>query len=154
MKRIFFISDREEFGFMSNFSYCPQKVSCFGMTARTTEHIYQAMKIDAGNTKARDAMCRVGKPSDVKALGSAIACREDWNRVKVDVMRQLVCAKFEQNPTLAERLLATGDAELIEDAPWDKFWGSGQFRNWDPEVGRNELGKILMQVRDELRSRQ
>jgi hypothetical protein len=60
-------------------------------------------------------------------------------------MYGLILGKF-QDPELKTKLLATGDAELIEGNWWgDVYWGvcNGE--------GRNELGKILMQVRDELR---
>jgi predicted NAD-dependent protein-ADP-ribosyltransferase YbiA (DUF1768 family) len=55
-------------------------------------------------------------------------------------------AKFTQNPVLREKLIATGDAELIEHTKRDNVWGDG-----GDGSGKNELGKILMQVRDELK---
>ena len=62
-------------------------------------------------------------------------------------MLNLVRAKFKQNPGLAEKLLNTGERELVEGNQWgDTFWGvcSGK--------GENVLGKILMQVRLEIRN--
>jgi hypothetical protein len=54
--------------------------------------------------------------------------------------------KFEQNPDIAEMLMATEGFELVEYAPWgDTFWGVGK----DHE-GKNNLGKILMKIRGEL----
>jgi N-glycosidase YbiA len=44
------------------------------------------------------------------------------------------------------RLLATGDADLIEHTENDDFWGDG-----GDGKGRNELGRILMAVREVLR---
>jgi hypothetical protein len=55
--------------------------------------------------------------------------------------------KFNRNPDLRAKLLATADAYLEEGNTWgDQIWGvyNGQGTNW--------LGKILMQVRTELRS--
>ena len=62
-------------------------------------------------------------------------------------MQEIVQAKFEQNPVLAKWLLNTGDAKLIEGNTWnDRYWGvcAG--------IGQNKLGKILMKVRDNLKS--
>lgn len=49
-------------------------------------------------------------------------------------------------PYLREKLLATGDAELVEGNTWgDRFWGVCN------GVGQNWLGRLLMQVRDEIK---
>ena len=54
---------------------------------------------------------------------------------------------FSRDPSLAENLLATGDCYLAEGLPAkDNFWGIGESGK-----GRNELGKILMKLRDEIR---
>jgi ribA/ribD-fused uncharacterized protein len=72
--------------------------------------------------------------------------RRDWERVKVGVMREAVEAKFRQHDELRLRLLETGDAKLIEHTDNDVFWGDG-----GDGSGRNELGRILMAVREALR---
>ena len=61
-------------------------------------------------------------------------------------MKDIVLAKFTQNQFLKEKLLATGDAYLIEGNTWgDRVWGQVN------GVGQNRLGKILMEVRDMLK---
>lgn len=54
--------------------------------------------------------------------------------------------KFTQHEDLKEELLATGDAELVEDSDKDAFWGVGA-----DGKGRNELGKALERLRTKLR---
>jgi ribA/ribD-fused uncharacterized protein len=76
----------------------------------------------------------------------AIPIRSDWEQVKLHVMRVAVRQKFLSHLRLAELLLSTGNEELIEDAPRDAYWGCGQ-----DGTGLNWLGKILMEVREELR---
>lgn len=111
---------------------------------RSMEHYYQASK-----AKNRDDLLYVAgsdTPGVAKARGRRLHVREDWNEVRLNVMRKGLRAKFEQNPELREKLLATGNAELIEENTWgDKFWGKC---NGD---GHNHLGEMLMELRDSFR---
>ena len=67
--------------------------------------------------------------------------RPDWEEVKVQVMRELLYAKFSEEP-LRGMLKATGDQHLEEGNNWgDTFWGVCRGR------GENWLGKLLMEVR-------
>ncbi len=72
--------------------------------------------------------------------------RRDWEAVKDDVMRRAVRRKFEAHDDIRAVLFSTGDEEIIEDAPRDYYWGRGADGS-----GKNMLGKILMEVRAELR---
>lgn len=81
-----------------------------------------------------------------KRLGRKVELRSDWDRVKLDVMRRVVRAKFEQHPNLTQYLLDTGDADLIEGNTWhDVYWGV----DLKTGEGENHLGKILMALRQE-----
>ena len=80
---------------------------------------------------------------------SMVAYSQDWEQVKVSVMREVVTAKFTQNPILQERLLATEDAYLEEGNNWnDKTWGTVN------GIGANLLGQILMELREEFRQKE
>jgi len=61
-------------------------------------------------------------------------------------MEMALRLKFTQHLHLKAMLLGTGDAELVEDSPRDYFWGNGA-----DKTGRNELGKALERLREELR---
>jgi len=74
--------------------------------------------------------------------------RPDWDEVKVDIMRRILRAKVDQHEYVWRKLLATGNRELVEDSWRDDFWGWGE--NQD---GQNMLGKLWMEVRDEIRSK-
>lgn len=68
----------------------------------------------------------------------------EWNARRLSVMRQVVRAKFEQNPKLRKLLLATTEP-IVEDNTWgDTYWGRCR------GVGSNHLGQILQEVRDSL----
>ena len=72
--------------------------------------------------------------------------RTDWDLVKVDIMRDILRAKANQHEYVRRKLLATGDRELVENSWRDNFWG------WGPNKdGKNQLGKLWMEIRSEIR---
>lgn len=73
--------------------------------------------------------------------------RPDWDNVKVDIMRQILRAKAEQHEYVYRKLLATGDRDLVENSWRDDYWGWGPNRD-----GQNMLGKLWMELRDEIRA--
>lgn len=73
--------------------------------------------------------------------------REDWDDVKISIMEELLRLKIEQNPYVKKKLLQTGDYMIVEDSPKDDFWGWGPNRN-----GQNNLGKLWMKLREELKN--
>ena len=73
--------------------------------------------------------------------------RPDWMNEKRDVMYEICREKLRQNPYVAQQLAKTGAMVIVEDSPTDSFWG------WGPDrQGHNELGKIWMKLREELRN--
>jgi len=130
-----------EFSFLSNFYEC--LITLDGKEYSSTEHAFQAAKTLL--EKERSKIRKADTPGKAKRLGKLVKLRKDWESVKVGVMRELVLQKFTRHQDLREKLLATGDAELIEGNTWgDRYWGTvdGQGKNW--------LGKILMEVRKQL----
>ena len=110
------------------------------------EHYFQAMKFHDDNH--REKIRRCSKPKAAKALGMSrhVPLRADWEDVKDEIMLQAVRCKFVTHDKPRALLLSTGDADIAENAPMDAYWGVG------PDgQGLNMLGKILMQVRAELR---
>lgn len=110
----------------------------------TVEHQYQASK--CLNLPDAQRILAAPTPGQAKRIGRTVALIPDWNRQKVSVMRSFLRQKFERDTTLAEALLATGDAHIEETNAWgDTFWGvsNGQ--------GLNRLGKLLIARRKELR---
>lgn len=55
--------------------------------------------------------------------------------------------KFDTHKVLKELLLSTGDNLIIENSPYDNYWGIGQTGD-----GLNQLGTALMRVRQILRN--
>lgn len=139
----FFHPDGEH-GYLSNFS--DHSFELDGKTWRTVEHYYQAQKF-AGTTHA-EKIRQARTPRQAKALGQTrdLPLRADWHAVKFDIMRRAVRKKFDTHPNIRAQLLATGDEALIENAPNDFVWGCG----YDGS-GQNQMGKILMALRDRYR---
>ena len=142
--QIRFYSVRDEYGEFSNFSCHPIRVG--GGRWPTTEHYFQAQKF-AGTPHAQ-AIRLARTPSEAARLGRSrkIRLRRDWDSVKIGVMRDALRAKLQQHDDVRDLLLATGDAKLIEHTANDSYWGDG-----GDGTGKNMLGRLLMELRDELR---
>lgn len=126
--------------FLSNFSYDP--VWLDGVRYATVEHAYQAAKTCKLHERA-PFQHPLTTPAAAKRMGRHLNMREDWESIKLDVMESLLRRKF-LNPTLCEKLLATGKAELVEGNTWgDVYWGQCPVGN-----GANHLGRLLMKIRD------
>lgn len=132
---------KDEYFFLSNFYESYTTIN--HIVYPTIEHFFQAQK--AMNIEERKAIIEASSPNIAKAIGRKVQLRPHWEEIKDQVMYDGVKAKFSKNPILKEKLLATGDAELIEGNWWnDTYWGVCK------GVGYNKLGQILMRVRDEL----
>jgi len=130
-------SFRGEYRFLSNFWYA--KTPYKGIEFLTAEHAYQAAK--STDERFHRLFARYETPGEAKRQGQLVECRSDWNRIKVDVMNAILFSKF-SDIHLMEKLLATGDAELIESNNWgDTFFGICN------GVGENWLGRLLMNLR-------
>ena len=127
--------------FLSNFHPSPIEVD--GILYPTVEHAFQAAKTSIPEEK--QALAETATPGSAKHKGRKVQLRSDWEEVKVGIMEELVRLKFTTHGDLRAKLLAMGDAELVEGNNWnDRFWGVCRGK------GQNQLGKILMKVRSEL----
>ena len=120
-----------------------------GVVFCSTEAAFQAAK--TLDIEERKKIARMS-PSESKKAGRKVALRRDWESVKDKVMYDVCLAKFTMNESLKERLLATGDEELVEGNEWhDNYWGNCTCDNCKDIPGRNQLGKTLMKVRADIR---
>lgn len=129
--------------FLSNFDKYP--VTIDGITYGCNEAAFQAQK--ALDTATKLLFVNL-EPNEAKKLGRKIKLRPDWEDVKDDIMYEIVKAKFEQNPHIMVKLLATGTQELIEGNTWhDNHFGDCICFGCRNKVGENVLGILLMRVR-------
>jgi ribA/ribD-fused uncharacterized protein len=144
------VNFRDEHRFLSNFSPCD--IVWEGGHYPSVEHAYQAMKASDGALK--EQIRQAPSAGKAKKLGGQVpmdaAALAEWDKIKVEKMLALLRLKFADH-WLKNRLLATGDRKLVEGNWWgDRFWGAMMLDGkWD---GDNHLGRLLMQVRDEIRN--
>jgi len=111
---------------------------------KTVEHYYQAMK--SNNILDWVIISQCTTPGQAKRAGRKLRMRFDWDNIKLGVMETGLDAKF-QIPELRDKLLATGNAMLIEGNSWnDTYWGMCR------GVGENHLGKLLMKIRGAIKA--
>ena len=132
---------RDEYRWLSNFYKTP--VEYESVVYPSLENAYQAAKFKA----IKRTVFSTCSPYHAKVYGRGKGCRRDWETVKLSIMELLLSKKFSFGSELADRLLDTGDAELIEgNKHGDVFWGVCD------GVGENHLGRLLMQRREFLRN--
>jgi ribA/ribD-fused uncharacterized protein len=117
----------------------------------TSEHAYHFQKFCGCDT----SLCVIRQQiKDATSAHQAFKIAETfrdkrdpkWDEVKVKLMKEIITAKAEQHEYVRRKLLETGDKYLVEGSWRDDFWG------WGPNKdGQNMLGKLWMEVRDELR---
>lgn len=140
-----FYSTTGEYGCFSNFSR--HSIWLKGKRWPTSEHYFQAQKF--AGTEHEEQVRMAKKPMEAANMGRdrKRPLRRDWEAVKERVMLDALRAKFTQHDDLTAVLLGTGDAKLVEHTANDDYWGDG-----GDGSGRNRLGRLLVQLRDELRA--
>lgn len=126
------------------------------MVFPSAEHAYQytrAMRFKKTGLAKMITMAKSGKAA--KQLGSQIESNDTWDKVKIDIKRTIITEKFMQNPALCDKLVGSGQTNLIE-ATLDGFWGAratptSKSLKQGTWTGANFLGKILAETRTELR---
>lgn len=116
----------------------------------TAEHAYQAGK--ARKEAVRDWILSAPSPSLVAMAAHGLYTWDiapNWSKTKFARMKGVLLAKYTQHEDLKQLLLSTGDARLVESATVDnavnRLWGEVN------GVGKNMLGTLLMEVREEIR---
>ncbi len=137
-----------EYRWLSNF--WPAPVMYAGNLYKSVEHAFVAAKNVEGLIIPEEIE-KINNMSagEVKRYGKTIVLRQDWGTVRYQIMAALVFDKFFRNDgfegmkNLKQKLLETGDKYLEETNNWgDMYWGVAG------GVGQNNLGKILMKVRE------
>ena len=125
------------------------KVEWNGYLFSSVEEAYQAASFMGSDEELVEKIKKSHSADEAQRIAYANRDRrrEDWDDVKISIMEELLRLKIEQNPYVKKKLLQTGDYMIVEDSPKDDFWGWGPNRN-----GQNNLGKLWMKLREELKN--
>jgi len=135
-----------EYEKFSNFYPCT--VFFEGRNYPTIEHAFQAAKSKSWKFRKNVSEVPVDKPGYTKKLGRTVPLRKDWEMVKISIMRRLLIQKFslDEFKTL---LTSTDDADIVEGNYWhDNYWGNCYCAKCKDIEGKNQLGKLLMKIRE------
>jgi ribA/ribD-fused uncharacterized protein len=128
---------------------------------KSAEHALQAIKAKTfGDEENFKKIVKAKSAQSAKSFGKKVEKFDEkiWDEKKEDVMRQILRAKFSQNPEARKKLLNTGDKTIANADPRDNYWGIGTSatttiaKNPSKWKGENKLGKLLMELREELRA--
>ena len=132
MREIRFYKEFGEYGYLA--TYSNHGFYKDGVFWKTSEHYYQAQKFETPKSASI-----IGRSRNFKI-------RSDWDKIKQKVMFDAVYYKFKQNKDILQKLLDTGEAEIVEATVKENYWGCGLNND-----GQNNYGKILVKVREKLR---
>jgi len=138
--------------FLSNFADSP--IEYEGYHYKNVETAYQERKTTDPKRREYIRASKTASESARRGRSSKTIIRDGWfEGMKGELMRELVFAKFEQNPELMDQLLDTGDAILIEGNYWhDNYFGICNCKEcFGKKEQRNILGEILMEIREKNR---
>lgn len=128
-----------EYRWLSNFWPC--SVAFEGVEYPSVEHAFVAAKTTKEST--RKVIKNLKTAAEAKRLGRSLKLRDDWDSIKLSIMKELIAYKFTKNYVLKDKLMETDKAQLIEGNTWnDTYWGVCN------GIGYNHLGKILMSTRE------
>ncbi|MCX8074273.1 MAG: NADAR family protein [Clostridia bacterium] len=116
---------------------------------KTNEHFYQYSKVIECEIKQEILDAETPKEASNIGRDRNNKIREDWDKVKQEIMLEGVLLKFRANPNILEKLLDTGEEEIVEDTVKEEYWGCGPNK-----TGQNNYGKILVKARTILREEQ
>lgn len=139
----------QEFYVLSNFSAF--MLDWAGLTFQTSEAAYQWSRFAVGNhvtATIQESILAARSAHDAYQIAQEYKPRQlsNWDAVKHAVMKNILRAKVHQHDYVRRKLLETGDRVLVEDSWRDSHWGWGADGR-----GMNWLGRLWMEIREELR---
>jgi len=149
---VYFRKTKDLYGGLSNMcSGYPIQID--GELFLTSESLYQVCRFNEYSDIQRLIQNEKSPMSSkMKSKKYISNTRSDWDDVRVDIMNWCIRVKLKCNwNKFGNLLLSTGNKQIVEDSHKDRFWGCVVDDNNDL-VGRNVLGKLLMNLRNELKS--
>jgi ribA/ribD-fused uncharacterized protein len=149
---VVFLKTKEVFGGLSNMAGgFPLEVN--GVRIRTSEALYQVCRFPH-RAEVQRLIIEQTSPMTAKMKSKPYRhnSRPDWNRVRTKIMRWCLRVKLAQNwDSFSKLLLETGERSIVEESQKDDFWGAKPI-DGKTLVGKNVLGRFLMELREEIKS--
>jgi ribA/ribD-fused uncharacterized protein len=114
----------------------------------TTEALYQAMRYPLFPDIQHEIITQ-NSPMTAKMISKKYRekTRQDWDDIRVKIMRWVLEVKLLQSSTKFSALLKdTENKAIIEYSAKNQFWGAQKDAN-DQLIGTNALGRLLMETR-------
>lgn len=134
--------------FLNNYS--DSEIFMDQIVFRNAEAAYQAGKCTTHKEKVNFVNL---PPNEAKFVGKTeVLPRADWEDIRLEYMKEVLYQKFTQSKKLKNKLLTTGDAKIEHNNHWhDNFWGNCTCPECADIEGENNLGRLLEEVREEIR---
>lgn len=149
---VVFLKTDEPFGGLSNMAGgYPIRVN--GIRILTSEALYQACRFPHLPDVQR-MIIGENSPMTAKMRSKPYRkdSRQDWDRVRVRIMRWSLRMKLASNwSAFSELLLRTDDCPIVEQSRKDDFWGAKPVGDGSTLVGMNVLGRLLMELREQVK---
>lgn len=119
---------------------------------RTSEVLYQALRFP-DYPQIQKELINFPSPISAKKFGRnhIEKSRVDWNVHRFKIMKFCIELKLFQNKELFTKvLLDTRDLPIVEYTETDKVWGATE--EGDYYVGINALGRLLMELREKVKT--
>lgn len=138
----------KEYYVFDNFSSF--QVEYDGYLWATSEHAYQAKKFQDSSPEVYESIKRARSAHDAQKIANENKSVQNlkWDSIKKDVMKEILRNKINQHPYVLKKLLQSGMRIIIEDSWRDSTWGWGSNKD-----GKNLLGKIWMELREEFKAK-
>ena len=149
-----FKKNNEEFGGLSNMATGFPLIVC-GIEIKTTEALYQACRFPH-LPEIQQQIIIQKSPMFVKMISNSNkkASREDWDEIRLKIMKWCINVKLAQNFTAFGAVLhETGLMNIVENSANDNFWGAIPNEDGSVFIGKNALGRLLMDLRKTFYSR-
>jgi ribA/ribD-fused uncharacterized protein len=149
---ITFRKTAEKFGGLSNMAG-GYLLNVNGVRILTSEALYQCCRFPHLPEVQRQIISeRSPMTAKMKSKPYRSDSRPDWNVIQTKVMRWCLQVKLVQNwDQFSKLLLETEDLLIVEDSRKDDFWGAKPI-NEDTLIGANVLGRLLMQLRAQIKN--
>jgi len=150
---IVFCKTKEEFGGLSNMA-AGFPICVNGVPIRTSEALYQMCRYP-NIPELQEKIINQKSPMTAKMVAKPYRTqtRSDWDDIRIRVMRWCLRVKLAQNwDIFSSLILSTNDLPIVEHSKKDMFWGAKLEKEGDLLVGMNILGRLLMELRQEILS--